>query len=176
MRATWLLLPLVVLLLSCGPIFSTAGKAYTLGASHAPLTQIVEDPARATSPTTATTLLNTVYVGNLHAFLEVYPPGSDRLEALLRHEHVHAVHELSSFPFVDVWIGRYMSDRSFRWDEEKQGFAEELTYLVHRGYSVDADELATRLTQAYKGLDGPMVSHDEARAWVLSMVAVATAS
>ena len=166
MRAAWLLVPLVFLPLSCGPVLTTGGRTFNLDSRHAPLTQIVENPAHTAGPTVATTVMNTVYVGNLSAFLQAYPPDSDRLEALLKHERVHAVHELEAFPFVDAWFGRYGADGHFRWSEEQQGFREEITYLIHKGYSIDPEEVARRLTANYRGLDGPMVGHDEALAWV----------
>jgi hypothetical protein len=173
MKAKWFLVPLSFAVLSCGPLITTGGKTYNLSSAHAPLTEIVENPTRVSEPTAATTVLNTVYVGNLAAFLEAYPPGSDALEALLRHEHVHSVHEFSAFPFVDAWFGRYAADHTFRWQEEQQGFEQEISYLVHLGYTVDAGAIATRLATAYRGLDGPMVSYEEALAWVQSVVAAA---
>lgn len=142
-------------------------KSYPLGSDWAPLVAVEENPEIPAGFTT--TIADHCYTQSLVAWLEWYPPGSVDQYALLLHEQIHARHQLSSGNMVR-WLYDYATSSSFRWDEERQGYHEEIRYLTKRGRQVDAQDLARSMATGYRGTDGPMVDEDAARAWILSEI------
>lgn len=135
----------------------------------APLEAIVERAALpGLSNTAATTIGTKVHVVDLAAWLKRHPEGSPRFDAVLHHEQVHARRQLAAG--VDPWIARYLRDRAFMWAEEQRGWYEELRHLQARGLQVNPPGVAKVLSK-YSNLAGPMVTYDEALAWVQAVLA-----
>jgi hypothetical protein len=185
----FLALVLVVLLASCGPVppFAaalgvpsklagdlTAGslvtrtvkKSRSLSGEWTPLTHVVE--LGSVPRGVSMTVYSTVYVHSLKEWFASYPAGSVEQEAVLRHERVHAIRELST---GNVWFARYGVDRAFRWEEEKAGYREEVATLVKGGRPVDPAAYARILSgPAYGPIGGRMVGYEEAYSWVSGVV------
>jgi hypothetical protein len=157
---------------SCGRALPI-GRSYALGSRWLPLTHVVEDPTKTIGRAMTTTIVPFLFVRNLDDWLTVYKPRGARFEALLRHEHVHAVHQLESLPPLAGWLERYISGKHFRWREEREGYFEEILYRVQSGETLKAPEIAHALATDYEGEDGPMIDMGTAQAWVLSAIETA---
>ena len=99
-----LLLATILLLAGCQ-------SPYALDERWRPLVEVVERPDLLVSDTIATTLGTRVYVADLDAFLERFPPESVEQEALFLHERQHAVRQLDAG--LGPWLARYLNDRGF---------------------------------------------------------------
>lgn len=135
------------------------GTTYELDQRYAPLERIREAEVPGLADTAIATVFTEVLTKDLAAFLLACPPGSVELDAVLQHERVHAVREFSDPTFFP----RYAASKSFRWQEEKAGWAVELALLKKAGRQINVEVCAEILS-------GPvylhMISKDEARAWV----------
>lgn len=133
-----------------------------------PLVEVVERPDLLVSDATATTLGTRVYVADLDAFLERFPPGSAEQEALLLHEREHAVRQLDAG--LGPWLARYLNDRAFMWREEQVGWFLQLKHLQAAGRPLFPQVIARTLAN-YRNIDGRMVSEAKALAWVQAVLA-----
>lgn len=143
---------------------SLAGCAatYQLPPRFFPLVEIREEPALPLEPLRVSTIYGSALTKDLQALLRAYPEGSTRLEALLLHEQVHSVREFQDPTF----LVRYALESSFRWGEEKRGYAVEIGWLLDHQVGVDPAEYARALADGYDG----MVGYGDALAWVTSVV------
>jgi hypothetical protein len=132
------------------------GHVLKLDQRFAPLTEIRESSAIPDGM--VTTVYTEVLTKDLAELLGAYPQGSVELEALLRHEQLHAVHEFADPTFFP----RYAASRDFRWNEEKAGWSKEIAYLREHGKAIDTEQIAEVLATRYQN----MVSREEARAWL----------
>lgn len=134
-----------------------------------PLVKVVERPSLpGLSERATTTVGDTVYVADLERWLAEHPPGDPRYDAVLLHEQVHARRQGEQG--LEGWLDRYLNDRAFMWSEEQLGWYEQIQELKRRGLGIDAAALARNLA-GYGNLAGPMVSEQEARAWVDAVLA-----
>ena len=137
-------------------------------ADWAPITTIVERPSVPTlGDTTVSTVSPYLIVKDIDEFWEAYPVGSPVLEALRRHEVIHAESQEAYDEGKIAWVKRYALDRSFRWDEEKRGWKEQILHLRNTGHLLNVGAIAEILSG--KGYD--MINFAEARQWVLDVLA-----
>ena len=156
-----LLLATILLLAGCQ-------SPYALDERWRPLVEVVERPDLLVSDTIATTLGTRVYVADLDAFLERFPPESVEQEALLLHEREHAVRQL--YAGLGPWLARYLNDRGFMWREEQVGWFLQLRRFQAGGRPLYPRVIAQALA-GYRNLEGRMVSEAEALAWVQAVLA-----
>lgn len=141
---------------------------YALDERWRPLVEVVERPDLLVSETIATTLGTRVYVADLDAFLDRFPPDSVEQEALLLHEREHAVRQLDMG--LGPWLARYLNDLEFMWREEQAGWSLQLRRLQAAGRPLFPAVIARTLA-GYRNLEGRMVSEAEALAWVEAVLA-----
>lgn len=157
------------LALSLAFALSGCARTHQLDERWRPLLEVVERPdLPLLSPTATSTIGRRIYVVNLDEWLQRFPPGSVQYDALLLHEQEHARRELRMG--VDRFLARYFHDPAFQWQEEQRGWYLQIRHLVRNGQSVDARVAATILSQ-YRNFQGPMVSFDDALAWVRAVLA-----
>lgn len=152
-----LALPALVFIVGC------SGGVHRLDPRWAPLVEVVERPSLILSDEASSTLGNRVYVADLDAWLRRYPDGSVEQEALLLHEQEHALRQQATG--LGRWLGRYLNDRAFMWQEEQRGWALELRHLQRHGRPIVRVGIASAL-HGYRNLAGRMVGFAEALAWI----------
>jgi len=134
-----------------------------------PITTITERPGiPSVSDGTITTVSPYLIVKDIDKFWKDYPLGSARLEALRRHEVIHAKSQESYGGGKIAWLRRYLFEKKFRWEEEKKGWREEILHLKNTGHGLNIDAIAEALSG--KGYSN-MVSFAEARRWVMDVIA-----
>ena len=138
-------------------------KSMDLPEKWRPLEQVRERPEMLAPKTRSTTIGKTLYVADLHEWLEKYPPLSWRWKAALRHEQEHSRRQLKKG--VLGWIAKYAYDRAFMWLEEQIGWYWEIKLLRQGGHQINVPALAATLHD-YKNLTGRMVSAADAVAWI----------
>lgn len=152
-----LFLLLVLFLSAC------SADIYKLGPEWKPLKQIVERDLPFVADNATTTIGTNVYTVNLEKWLTRHPPGSAAFKALLSHEQVHAArqekHGLAS------WLFAYLTDKDFKWEEEKLGWEQEIRISRRNGIEKRDEIYAAILANDYQG----MVSYNEALEWVRSI-------
>jgi hypothetical protein len=132
---------------------------HQLGSEWEPLTKVVERDLPFVSDTASTTVGTVVYTADLTRWLEIYPPGSVTYQALLKHEQVHAKRQIAYG--TSSWIAKYLTDKSFAWEEEKLGYEAQILHLRRNGIYRPAEYWATILSEKYNG----MVTYQEALTW-----------
>lgn len=160
MRA--LLVFLSLFLISC-----TTSK---LPDNWAPITTLVErEGLPGVSNNIVTTVSPYLFVPDIDSFWSYYPPGGLEHEALRRHEVVHAKSQ-ESYPGGKVaWLTKYSTNSEFRWEEEKKGYKESISFLVksRRWWLWRTEEEA-------KSLSGPaylhMTTYGKAKLWIEQIV------
>jgi hypothetical protein len=132
-----------------------------------PLTTVVERPdLPRVSKTVVTTVSPYLFVHDLDDFWEMYPEGSVQLEALRRHEVFHAKRQ-EEYPAGKIaWLKRYLTDKDFRWNEEKLGYREGWLHLRINGYRLNVDAVAKILSGS--GYNH-MTTYDEAKQWIIDV-------
>jgi len=115
---------------------------------------------------TTMTISPYLYTEDLDNWLEMNPPGSVHYEALLRHEHKHALEQENYPAGKKAWLFKYVNNKEFRWEAEKAGYHEEILYYLEKGYHIIPEDYATALSEDYQG----MVSYEEALAWINSIL------
>lgn len=131
----------------------------------APITTIVE--RLQPNEGVVTTISPFLIVKDIDEFWEKHPKGSAQLEALRRHETVHARSQESYANGKVNWLIRYTTEKKFRWKEEKAGYKAGILYLHEQGFFIDPVKVAKILS----GLTyGYMVSYEEAHQWALDVL------
>lgn len=133
-----------------------------------PLERIRERPDMLAPETRATTIGRTLYVADIKDWISEHPVGSPEWKAVLRHEQEHARRQLKTG--VLKWIAKYIWDRKFMWEEEKQGWYHQLRVLRQYGQRIIPEAVAANL-ESYKNLTGRMISYADALAWVKEVLA-----
>lgn len=158
----YLVVPFVLLFSSC--------STQELSSDWYPLTTLVERPDIG-NERVVTTVSPYLYTSSLDWFNETYTPGSVPYEALRRHEVTHAKRQEASSSKT-LWLQRYLTDKKFRYEEEKAGYKAGIEYYIKSGWAASPEGLAETLSgKAY----GSMVSYDEALIWTKKMIADAKA-
>jgi len=110
-----------------------------------------------------TTVGKTVYVGNLEKWMVDHPAGSPRYDSIMLHEKVHSYRQLKGgLPGLTFWLGKYLSDQSFRWKEEQLGWYVQLKMYQRYGLQINAEGVGRVLA----GYIPKLVDYDEALQWV----------
>lgn len=149
-------------------VFLAVGcTSQNLGGEWRPLERITASKILSPSKTGARTIGSTVYVYDLKTWLAQHP--EPLLTAVLKHEQVHAHRQLNYPDGETRWIQRYLTDPAFAWEEEQVGWYEQITYARAHGVVFIPEGLAKALSD-YRTLAGPMVSYDEALAWVRAVI------
>lgn len=171
MRRAAALLLVVLALAGC--------KCQSIDGDYGPLTKICERPKLPYGSNTAYTTLGAhIYTTSLDTFNEDYPPGSPDLEALLRHERVHAKRQFhyQGMPgeiALWAWVARYVTDAKFMWREEQLGYYESIRHLQANGlwHNARTYAQAEAMHDTYKTIGGKhMVSFDDAVAWITDVL------
>lgn len=152
------LLLALVLLAGCN------GLEVRLDPKFAPLTHLreVSDDMPLLGDGFVVTVYDTAYTKSIRDLLARNPVGSVEWDALFLHEQQHSIREYQD----PLFFFKYATSPSFRWEEEKIGWAAGLRHLVKNGRQVDVKACARSLATGYKG----MVSEEDAEAWVRSVV------
>jgi hypothetical protein len=161
---------LLVLALLCLAGCQT-GAFHNLDEQWRPLEDVLERPRVVRdvgSPTATTTVGRHAYVRDLDEWLARVVPGSPKYKALLRHEQEHSRRQLEMG--VYLWIARYSYDKEFALLEEQIGYFYEITERRRLGNPLNVDATALVFSR-YKNLAGSLISFDEARAWILDVLA-----
>lgn len=150
-------------------VIGCAGKSYQLGLKYEPLTEIKEcclfEDGR------LTTILSTVYTGNLDLILNEFDGDSVLMNAAMLHEQEHARRQMSYPGLPPAWFFLYAFIPSFRWSEERVGWEIQIKELVKAGYKLFPDIIAADLSHRYSGpFDSGMVSYEEAFLWASSII------
>lgn len=119
-----------------------------------------------------TTVSPYLYTEDLDWFNETYPLGSIDHEALRRHEVQHAFNQeayvgdatgTKRLARLARWVHKYLTDKNFRWEVEKEGYKEEILYLKSQGQQINPEAYARSLSgRTYNS----MVNYDTALEWV----------
>jgi hypothetical protein len=134
-----------------------------------PITTIIERPSLwGVESGTVTTISPYLIVQDIDKFWVQNPIGSVQLEALRRHEVLHAERQ-EAYPLGKrEWLQRYILDKEFRWQEESAGWRLDLLYLLSHGYQINVDDIVNILSgKEYFN----MVEPERARQWVLDVLA-----
>jgi len=145
--------------------------AHPLDAVWLPLEDVRERPnifRNAGSDKATTTVGRHAYVRDLDEWLARVVPGSPKYLALLRHEQEHSRRQLDMGLYL--WLIRYSYDREFALEEEMVGYYYEITERRRLGAPMDVDVTAIILSK-YKNLAGDLISFEEARQWILDVLA-----
>ena len=138
---------------------------------YRPLEAIKEGPKSLFTVGRFTTIMSTVYTGDIKAILETYPDGSVHFDAAMLHEQVHSRRQWSYSGTPVAWFFLYAFIPSFRWEEEKAGWSAEITRLVMSGYRINRAVVAQDLSSNYSGpFDNGMVTFGEAYLWISLLV------
>jgi hypothetical protein len=131
-----------------------------------PLKRIKQSPLRPGS--WITTIGTTARVGNLEDWLKKHPPGSPIYHAILMHEREHTVRQLA-YGLQD-WLGRYLTEIDFMWDEESRGWYIQIQQYRQRGLQPYPEGIA-KLLSSYRNFAGRMISYEDALKWVQDVLA-----
>jgi len=169
------LLVIVLLTLSSGCASmmdsGTGRDAHPLAAEWRPLESVRERPRVVRdlgTDTAITTIGRHCYVKDLDEWLGRVVPGSAKYKALMRHEQEHSKRQLDMGLYL--WIARYSYDREFALLEEQIGYYYEITERRRLGNPVNIDGTAVVFSR-YKNLAGKLITFDEAKAWILDVLA-----
>lgn len=154
------------LLLSAILLSGCTGREYVLDPKWRPLEAVLEGTDKLLNPNMTMTIGAYCYVADLKTWLDDHPPDSVLQEAILRHEQVHSKRQLDNPLGVGFWLAHYITVPSFRWQEEKLGYKEQIKCLISHGLYVNVDGLARVLNEDYKVAGIPMVSFNEAKTWI----------
>jgi hypothetical protein len=176
MRKLLALVVLVTLNSGCAMLGSPKddeGKvvAHDLDSVWRPLEDVRERPRVVRdlgSATVTTTVGRHCYVKDLDEWLTRVVPGSAKYKALLRHEQEHSRRQLAMGTFL--WVARYSYDREFALLEEQIGYFYEITERRRLGNPMNVDRTAIVFSR-YKILSGKLISFDDAKAWILDVLA-----
>ena len=116
----------------------------------------------------ARTIGDSFFVSDLKDWLEDHP--EPLFSAVVTHERVHSVRQLSYKKGLTAWIARYLTDKEFMWHEEQLGYYYHITYLHLHGGWIDVDSWADGLS-GYVSALGFMISKSDAKTWLESVVA-----
>lgn len=153
-------------------------QTYSLDSKWEPLTELVERPSLPfVGDDTLTTRGSHVYLTDLDGFLRDIPPDSDQFAALMLHEQLHAQRQfrykgLPGELALYSWIGRYLTDAKFRWQEESLAWELEIRHYVKTGLwqgEASVESVARTLSGGYVINGEPMVSYQDAKLWVESV-------
>lgn len=136
-----------------------------------PLERIVEGPDKLLKPGQTTCLGTTLFVRDLADWVKLNPEGSVERKALLLHEQQHARRQIE-YGLVP-WLARYVGSPEFRWNEERIGWESEVVTLVRGGRQVDVEQFARILADEYVHFGGRMISREDARLWLVSVIETA---
>jgi len=143
-----------------------ATKSHDLAEQYRPLERVRESILR---PGTAiTTIGTTAYVNDLDEWLAQRPPGSPKYHAILLHEREHTIRQLAYGQ--KAWLGRYLIDVGFMWDEESRGWYIQLQEYRRRGLQVNPEGVA-KVLAGYRNFAGRMISYEDALTWVRDVLA-----
>lgn len=167
---------LLTLLAGCqyvGPVLDKDGfiLAHQLDEEWRPLEDVRERPRLVRdlgSDTATTTVGRHAYVRDLDEWIDRVVPGSPKYRALLRHEQEHSRRQLAYGLYL--WIARYSYDKKFALLEEQIGWYYEITERRRLGSPMNPDITAAVLSR-YENLAGRLISFEEARVWVLDVLA-----
>jgi hypothetical protein len=152
---------LMVLLIS-----GCATKVHLVPEQYRPLERIKESVLR---PGTAiTTVGTTARVWDLDEWLAKHPPGGPTYHAILMHEREHTERQLAYG--LNAWLGRYLTNTAFMWDEEARGWYVQLREYQRRGLRVNAEGVA-KILAGYRNFAGRMISYEDALTWVQDVLA-----
>lgn len=156
-----------------GPTVDDQGNiiAHVLDPQWLPLEDVRERPVLVRdvgSDTATTTVGRHAYVRDLEEWLGRVIPGSPKYLALLRHEQEHSRRQLDYGLYT--WIARYSYDREFALLEEQIGYFYEITERRRLGNPMNVDATALVFSR-YKNLAGSLISFEDARGWVLDVLA-----
>jgi len=176
MRKLLLLVLLVPLSSGCALLGSPKDNdgnviAHPLDAVWRPLEDVRERPniVRDVGSDTATTTVGRhCYVRDLDEWLARVVPGSAKYQALMRHEQEHSRRQLDMGLYL--WIARYSYDRKFALLEEQIGYYWEITERRRLGNPINIQGTALVFSK-YKNLAGSLISFEEARVWILEVLA-----
>lgn len=159
---------LISLLFLFNILIFTGCTTYELEPRWAPLKAVIQtNDLPFYSDTTTTTVSPYVYTEDLDKWLEKNPPGSVPFEALMHHEHTHALRQEAYPGGKTAWLYKYLMDRNFRLEEEKAGYREEILHYLRNGYRIVPESYAASLSSnVYHG----MISYEEALEWVRSVM------
>ena len=80
------------------------------------------------------------------------------------HEPVHAKRQLEQG--IDGWIIKYLTNKKFRWEEEKLAYEQQWKYMIHSGHVYSHADY-TRWADVVSGSTyGHMTSFEEAFQWM----------
>ena len=145
--------------------------AHKLDVEWRPLEDVRERPnlvRNVGSATVTTTVGKHCYVKDLEEWLVRVRPGSPKYKALLRHEQEHSRRQLKMGTWL--WIGRYSYDKKFALLEEQIGYYYEITERRRLGNPLNVDATALVFSK-YKILTGRLITFDEAKQWILDVLA-----
>lgn len=148
--------------------FVTDGREYKLNSKFAPLKAVEEATDKLFVEGMTTTIGNYCYVPDLKKWRQFYPDGSVQQDALLYHEQVHAKRQLG-YP-ITLWLARYVTEPSFRWEEEKLGYEAEFRYLYKNGILLNPEAFAIMVSHDYKILGQQMVTYKDALDWINGLI------
>lgn len=105
----------------------------------------------------------TLLTSDISIFTDSSPLGPIELHALLLHEQMHALRQADKG--FGWWLGCYLFDPGFAWEEEQLAWAAQLRYLALQG-RLQAPETYARTIASYPHLSGNMIDYDTALQWV----------
>lgn len=162
MKNTLITLTLLFSLMGC-----TTGRELKLDAKWEPLRSVEEGTDKLFAEGVSTTIGHFCYVPDLQQWVKDFPENSVRREALLRHEQIHSIRELKMG--LPLWLAKYVTEKTFRWQEEQIGYEQEITYLFQHGIPINRYQYAIIFSHDYQSLGGQMVTYEEALKWVTDL-------
>lgn len=112
------------------------------------------------------TIGETAYVADLDKFLAKNP--EPLFTGTMLHERVHTIRQAKMG--LTKWLGKYVTDPDFMWEEEAEGWFVFIQYLRSKGQGINIDQTA-KVLSGYKTILGKrMVSFADAKAWVQSVM------
>ena len=159
-----LLVPLILLALSA----TGCGKAIDLGPEFEPLERIRESKVVTVGlgDSGVRTIGETAYVADIGKFKDRNP--EPLFTATMLHERVHTIRQKKEG--LLKWLTKYGSDPDFMLEEEQEGFYVFLIYLRSKGQPINVDQAAKVLSGYKTALGKRMVSFEDAKAWVQSVL------
>lgn len=149
---------LSIVLVACLALFGC--KTHDLNDKWEPLKKIVQ---RGGSDRILTTTSPVVWVADLDGFLERNPEGQSRFNSFMLHEQWHGIRQekLGVFKFIK----KYLTDREFRWEEEKAGWWLQIELRLKHGPPLYSQSVKKSL----KGYQPSLADDEEIDAWVDSV-------
>jgi len=148
-------------------LFSGCAATRKVEPEYRPLKTMSERPWYASflgGESTITTIGDTVYIGDLEAWLRERPPHSARYDAIMLHEMVHAQRQLKMG--VSRYIRKYLTEQDFRWAEEQLGWYVQIKMYQHHGLRVIPQGIAKTLA----GYNPQLISYEKALKWVNDVI------